>query len=349
MEAEKTSKFIGRWRHRDKLVFRVWPKYKETHLAICRHKEIPIDGIMMTGEGEAEARYHSKNVRMCAFALRDDDVELLAAASAAGARLRLDEMVVHAPGTLDERVKKECWMDVPFDAYPNAPFRTSCDSVMKANQSPRLTVITGADVEEELKKRGYRFGSVAVIESEKEIDEDLICREVVENDAMIVFSGSGVLGTRAKDLLRRARYWVVPGRRPDEDGGTFRGYQFSDRFVRWHYKCPEGERKARQSAHMEKMHEVVREKGQASRRVYFTDQVVNRFAERIGMSRQRVASRFLDDGVIEWLARSADRVKPTVFRQKEKVFMGKITAAVDALEFYYRAIEGRFPTEGRGK
>ena len=341
------SKYIGRWRHRDKLVFRVWPKYKETHAAIVRHGEIPIDGIMMTKEGDAEARYHSKAVRMCAFALREEDMDLLAAASVAGARLRLDEMVVHAPGTADETVKKECWMDVPFDAYPAAPFRTSCDSSMKANQSPRLSVIAGSDVEGELRRRGYEFGRVTVIEREDEIDEDLICREVVENDAIIVFSGHGVLGSRAKELLRRARYWVVPGRRADEDGGVFRGYQFCDRFVRWHYKCPEGERKARQGERLRKMHEATREKGQASRRVYFTDQVVNRFAERIGMSRQRVASRFLDDGVIDWLARSADRVRPRTFRQKEAVFMGKITSAVDALEFYYRAIEGRFPTEGR--
>ena len=42
-------------------------------------------------------------------------------------------------------------------------------------------------------------------------------------------------------------------------------------------------------------------------------------------------------------------MKPKPYREKEAVFCGKITAAVDALEFYYRAIEGRFPTEGRGK
>ena len=82
MSDGKTSKYVGRWRHRDKLVFRVWPKYKETHQAIVRLKEIPIDGFMMTSEGMTEARYHSKNVRMCAFELRDEDVEVL------GRRLR---------------------------------------------------------------------------------------------------------------------------------------------------------------------------------------------------------------------------------------------------------------------
>ena len=349
MSDGKTSKYVGRWRHRDKLVFRVWPKYKETHQAIVRLKEIPIDGFMMTSEGMTEARYHSKNVRMCAFELRDEDVEVLGAAVAGDARLRLDEMVVHTPGTMDEKVKKECWLEVPFDANPNAPYRTSTDSMTKGDQTPRLNNVIGSDLDEELRRRGYEYDKLAIFETEDDIDEDLICREAVENNALIVFAGSGIAGRRAKEILQRARYWVVPGRRPEEEGGLYRGYQFCDRFVRWHFRCPEEERQARQSARLDKMHKIVREKGQATRRVYFTDRVVNRFAERIGMSRQRVASRFLDDGVIDWLARSADKVKPPAYREKEKVFMGKITAAVDALEFYYRAIEGRFPTEGRGK
>lgn len=346
-EAVETSKYVGRWKHRDRLVFRVWPKYKETHAAILRHKTIPIDGFMMTKEGRTEARYHSKDIRECAFELRDEDVELMAAASATDARLRLDEMIVRAPGTADESVKKECWLEVPFDANPNAPYRTSSDSMAKVVLKPQLKCVYATDIEEALAKKGYDFDRIVLIETESDIDEELICRKAVEENAMIVFSGTGVSWARAKEIVGRARYWVVPGRKPDEEGGTFRGYQFSDRFVRWHYKISNGEWAARQSEHMEKMHEIVREKGQTARRVYFTDQVVNRFAERIGMSRQRVASRFLDDGVIEWLARSADAVKPKPCREKERIFKGKITSAVDALEFYYRALEGRFPTEGR--
>ena len=347
MAGESTSKFIGRWRHRDKLVFRVWPMYKETHRAIVAHREIPIDGLMATKEGRTVAMYHSKDVRECAFEVKDEDVELLAAAAEAGARLRLDEMVVHAPGTDDETVKKECWLEVPFDAYPNAPYRTSSDSMAKSDQSPLLRCVHATDIDAELSRRGCDFDKVVVIETEDDIDEDLICRKVVEENAMIAFTANGVLGRRANEILRRARYWVVPGRRPEEDGGTFRGYQFCDRFVRWHYRIPEEERAARRGEHMERMHEVVREKGLANRRVYFTDQVVNRFAERIGMSRQRVASRFLDDGVIDWLARSADKVKPRPFHDAKFTMSPLANKAVDALEFYYRAIEGRFPTEGR--
>ena len=337
MADANTSRFIGRWRHRDKLVFRVWPMYKETHRAIVRQEEIPIDGFMATKDGRMVAMYHSKDVRECAFEVRDEDVETLAAASAADARLRLDEMVVHAPGTTDEKVRMECWLEIPFDVYPKAPYRTSNDSMAKSDQSPLLRCVHATDIDAELAKRGCEFDKVVVIETEDDIDENLICRKVVEENAMIAFTANGVLGRRANEILRRARYWVVPGRRPEEDGGIFRGYQFCDRFVRWHYRIPEEERAARRGEHMEKMHEIVREQGQSRRRVYFTDQVVNRFAERIGMSRQRVASRFLDDGVIDWLARSADKVKPRPFHDAKFTMSPLANKAVDALEFYYRA------------
>ena len=337
MTGESTSKFIGRWRHRDKLVFRVWQMYKETHRAVVTHKEIPIDGFMATKDGRMVAMYHSKDVRECAFEIKDEDVETLAAASAADARLRLDEMVVHAPGTLDERVKKECWLEIPFDAYPNAPYRTGNESMARCDKTPLLRCVQATDIDAELAKRGYEFDKVVVIGAEDDIDEELICRKVVEENAVIAFTKGGILGTRAKQLLRRARYWVVPGRKPEEDGGTFRGYQFSDRFVRWHYRISDEERAARHGEHMERMHEVVREQGQSRRRVYFTDQVVNRFAERIGMSRQRVASRFLDDGVTDWLVRSAEVVKPKMFHDAKLTMSPLANRAVDAIEFFYRA------------
>ena len=62
-----SSLFVNRWRHRDKLVFRVWPMYKETHRAIVTHKEIPIDGFLATKDGRMVAMYHSKEIRECVF------------------------------------------------------------------------------------------------------------------------------------------------------------------------------------------------------------------------------------------------------------------------------------------
>lgn len=39
------NKYVGRWKHRLTLHFRVWPKFKETHDAIAKEKLIPINGI----------------------------------------------------------------------------------------------------------------------------------------------------------------------------------------------------------------------------------------------------------------------------------------------------------------
>jgi hypothetical protein len=58
------------------------------------------------------------------------------------------------------------------------------------------------------------------------------------------------------------------------------------------------------------------------------------------MSRQRVMARFLDDGVVGWLMRSVDNVKAIQGREAEALLRGRVSDAVRALEFYYRAVEG---------
>ena len=87
------------------------------------------------------------------------------------------------------------------------------------------------------------------------------------------------------------------------------------------------------------MHESTREKGRSTRRRYFLENTVTRFAERIGWPRQRVMARFLDDGVVDWLMRSVDNVKPLRSREASSLLAGRISDAVNALEFYYRAVE----------
>ena len=67
---------------------------------------------------------------------------------------------------------------------------------------------------------------------------------------------------------------------------------------------------------------------------------MNRFAERVGMSRQRVMARFLDDGVVDWLMRSVEAIPPVPRRDADSLLRGRVGDAVEALEFYYRAVEG---------
>ena len=116
------SKYIGRWKHRLTLHFRVWPKYKETHDIIAKEKLIPINGIRINDNGGAEV-WNQTHAGICGavFEVGGDDFDVLTAIPKAGARMpAYKKMVVHTPGTTDIRVKKECWLEVPLFAYPDA-------------------------------------------------------------------------------------------------------------------------------------------------------------------------------------------------------------------------------------
>ena len=206
--------------------------------------------------------------------------------------------------------------------------------------------IWGDTPEDALGLAGFGGGRIVFIENDEEIDEDMILREVLQNDAMIVLNHrpatglkSGVSTRAGRRLIEKAMYWTVPGRQPWEDGGVLRGYQFPDRIVRWNRRVDPDKREDEASARLGSMHESTREKGRASRRTYFIENVVTRFAERVGMSRQRVMARFLDEGVVDWLIRSVDNIQPIMFRETSSLLRGRISDAVRALEFYYRAIE----------
>lgn len=340
------SKYIGRWKHRLNLHFRVWPKWELTHKAILTEKDIPITGIRIDKKGHPELWHQKVGRRAFVFEMDDADFDIIAALPKAGARMPMyKKMVVHAPGTADERVKKECWLDVPVFAYEKASERriTLWGSGWSV-KSPHE--ITGDTIEDALGLAGLGKAKYVFIESDEEIDDDMILREVVENDALIVLNHrpahglrSGVSSRAGQRLVEKACYWTIPGRDPCEDGGALRGYQFPDRIVRWIRRIDPEKREDEASARLDSMHETTREKGRASRRTYFIENVVTRFAERVGMSRQRVMARFLDDGVVDWLVRSVDNIKPILYREASSLLRGRITDAVNALEFYYRAIE----------
>ena len=337
------SKYVGRWRHRSKIVFRVWPKWRLTHLAILSEREIPITGIRIDPEGHPELWHQKSGRRAYVFELSDDDFDMISAVSKAGAKEL--GIVVHAPGTADQRVKKECWAEMSFVAYPKASERrVSLWGPGATLNAPHE--LWGDTPEDALGLAGVGDGKFVFIESDEDIEEDLVLREVVENDAMIVLNRRpdapgrrGVSARAGRKLVEKAMYWTVPGRQPWEDGGIFRGYQFPDRIVRWLRRVDPERREAVAAERLDSMHEKTREKGRSGRRTYFIENVVTRFAERVGMSRQRVMARFLDEGVVDWLIRSADNVKPIACRETPSLLRGRISDAVNALEFYYRAIE----------
>lgn len=338
------GKYIGRWRHRTKLVFRVWPKWKLTHKAILSEKDIPITGIRIDKKGHPELWHQKVGLRAYVFEIDDADFDTITAIPKAGARM-MQNIVVHAPGTANERVKKECWAEATVVAYPKASERKI--TPWGSAWNPRAPhEIWGDTPEDALGLAGLGGGRIVFIENDEEIDEDMILREVLQNDAMIVLNHrpatglkSGVSTRAGRRLIEKAMYWTVPGRQPWEDGGVLRGYQFPDRIVRWNRRVDPDKREDEASARLGSMHESTREKGRASRRTHFIQNVVTRFAERVGMSRQRVMARFLDEGVVDWLIRSVDNIQPIMFRETSSLLRGRISDAVRALEFYYRAIE----------
>ncbi len=343
------GKYIGRWMHRLKLHFRVWPKWKEAHDAIASMKTITVNGMRINDDGLPEVWHTNAHGSWgCAFEMSEDDFDVLTAIPKAGARLplRKGDMTIHAPGTFDSRVKKECWLEVPVFAYHDAP-ETMATLWGRGWKQAAPHEVAGTTPEDALGQAGAPCGRIVFFERDEDIDEDVIFREVVEHDAMIVLNrrpahpgGTGVSAETGKRLVRRARFWTVPGRRPWEDGGALRGYQFPDRIVRWHPCAGGASREEVQSARLRLMHETVREQGRASRRTYFLEKTVDRFAERVGMSRQRVVARFLDDGVVDWLMRSVEAVQPVPGRDANSLLRGRVSDAVEALEFYYRAVEG---------
>ena len=351
------GKYIGRWKHRLTLRFRVWPKFKETHEAIAKEKTIPVNGIRINDDGKAEI-WNQKRGGICGsvFEISDDDFDVITAIPKAGARMPMyRHMVVHAPGTIDNLVKQECWLEVPVFAYPDAPERriTLWGSGW-SGISPHE--VFGETPEAALGRAGAPSGRIVLLENDEDIDEELIWREIVEHDAMIVLnrrpdSGrhGGVTKEMGRRLMAKAMFWTVPGRQPWEDGGVFRGYQFADRIVRWTRRIDEKNRAENDAQRLARMHDTTRDKGRSSRRRYFLENVVTRFAERVGISRQRVMARFLDEGVVDWLMRSVDAVPPITNRETSALLRGRISDAVNALEFYYRAVESMAQGNGGGR
>lgn len=343
----KANKYIGRWKHRLTLRFRVWPKFKETHDAIAKEKLIPINGIRINDDGKAEV-WNQTHAGICGavFEVGDDDFDTITAIPKAGARIPANrKMVVRTPGTTDIRIKKECWLEVPVFAYPeSSESKISIWGSHWSGRSPRE--VFGETPEDALGLAGAPTGRIVFIENDEDVDEELICREIVENDAMIVLNHrpepgrrNGVTTEMGGKLMEKAVFWTVPGREPWEDGGALRGYQFADRIVRWNRRVDKENRAENNVQRLARMHDSTRDKGRSSRRKYFLENVVTRFSERIGWPRQRVMARFLDEGIVDWLMRSVDNVKPILYRETSSLLRGRISDAVNALEFYYRAIE----------
>lgn len=343
MATTNEEKYLGRWKMRFDLRFRVWPVGDGAHRLTWKRKTIPIHGFLMNQWGKLEAIYRNwmdeTNINpsrhYLSFEVNDEDAETLAAMPLAGAELDFAKLHIEAPGTLDSKAKQISWLVATVTMNVNAKARTRSAGCLTDDSTPIIKCLKGENLEELVKGTGVEYGKILYIKNKEDIDERAILKAVLEEDAVVVF-GQFIPAKYVHPIQRRAKFWVVEGRKPDEAGGILRGYQFSDRFFRWYKKDLEPmDPKVRLS----KMHEITRERGAARRRTYFVDMVINRFAERIGMSRQWVTAKFIDDGIVDWLIRSVDGVAVVPMRETSALLRGRIRDAVNAIEFYYRAME----------
>ena len=333
-----------------KLVLPVWPMCSLAHDEIKTETDIPIDGANFTPQFRFELIHQiGRTNRYSRYGIADRDRGILSSMASAGARL-IRKMTVKAPGTTDSRVKKECWLEANILAYANAP-ETKAHAFGGSGMPRAVKEIFGESIEDALGLAGIEYSKIHYIAEDSDINEDEIAYEILEQNAIVVLKNrpwspgsSGVTAEAAQKLFDRAKFWTIPGRKPDEDGGLLRGYQFPDRIVRFIRRLREENREEERLERLAKMHSATRQRGKIARRRYFLDKVIDAFAEKIGYSRQFVTSQFLEDRVIQWLARSVDEMElPSKARDPKTLLRGRISDAVRALEFYYRtkmAMEG---------
>lgn len=344
MDAEK---YVGRWKERLVLKFRVWPVGLEAQRLTWERTEIPVHGFLVNRWGKLEAAYRfwmdpdspDKKRGYRTFELSPEDVDVLAAVPLLDAKITLKNLKIRAPGTSEGRERQVSWMKVPIVVNRSKPMRVKMESHWYYSDSvPPVRRLKGPRLDALMEEAGLDPAKRLFIAKPQEVDENAILKAVTEDDAVIVF-GEGVPRDVTRRIVARARWWVVEGRRPDAPGGLLRAYQFCDRFYRWvrHGVGPAENRLAHDRDHIAKMNEIWREKGRRTRRMYFVENTVNGFAKLVGMPRQKVMARFLDDGIVDWLLRSVDAIPPVQGRDAPTLLRGRVSDAVKALEFLYRA------------
>ena len=321
--------YTGRWRHELKLTFRVWPRDARAMKLALAGEEWSGDGMTYNRNEHLEVVHRIGAKGFAPFELSDADAATLSAIGDAGAKL--GEMMIRCPGSLAEIAKKECWLDVRVVVYPKAKWRNpECGF--------RSHYIEGETPEAALAAKGVEAGKVIFVDRPAQIDVAGFARQMVAEDAVLVFDSRRIAGALAKRVREQLSYAVFADRRPDEEGGLYLGYQLADRVFRWQRRVPAERREAERADRLDRMHRATREKGAASRRAYYIGNVVRRIAEKYGVSEQRVMSRFVEEGILDWLLRSVDKVKPVLMRETASLLRGKVSDAVRSIDFYIRGL-----------
>ena len=351
--------WTNRYQHKMTLAIRVWPEGEPAQKASCEKSEWTVDGtIINRNEHLAVCHFHTKKLHYN-WEMSDADANRLAAAGSAGAKF--GKMIVRTPGTLNNSVKKECWLEVPLIIYPMAPELDELhyDSVMRGSEAEIAETVKAAwrrDINRARRWRQKRYGygqasldewqaeqpvreftGVHYIVNPELIDLQMLAEIVMEGKAILV--DKRLKGTvSVREINHALSYWVDKSKAPDEPGGEFMGWELG-RSIFWceNADIPEWLRSDGRATVKEIRRAARRERMSGKMQRYYIEQVTNRIAKKYGISRERVASRFIEEGFLEWMAEESAKIIEDPARMKfpgvEARCHGPVDDAVKALSF----------------
>ena len=360
-------RFTNRWQHKMTLTFRVWPREPRAHQLSVMGKEWSVDGLTYNRNEHLEACHRLGQKGFAAWEISDADALTIAASGTAGAVV--EKMRVKCPGTMDGRIKKECWLEVDVTVYPNANTKPYGPAMRLTRTVACPWDGLAARLQEQWRQgdavqRGHMtrncgkerqakwlptfeprtFEGFEMYESRTVINVPRIAESIMSGK-VVVFKVGDVDTETFQKLRDKLNYYTIPGRKPEEEGGLYRGYQLGDGVIRWARRAVEGDPDYGREAHMRKMHRATREAGQSRRRTHFVEQVVTRISERFGVSRQRTMSVFIEQGLVDYLVRSYDAAaaegKLRIHSDPGTDMRGFVSEAVRIVEFFIEGVLDR--------
>lgn len=331
--------WMNRYQHRMTLTMRAWPTSERTHRASYSQTEYKIDGMTYTHNcrmavtfkyGPAQSEYYS-------WELSKADGERLCSIGTAGARI--DAMRVKCPGTMLDTVKKECWLEVDVTVYPRADDKPwiSKGNLLHGKEEDMRSVVEALwekDWEhnrkwvkrsfgyavlkyrawlEDWEKERRTFKGVHYIMHKELVDYQLMARKIMEGYIVVIdWRLHNNYQVQMSKVHEQLDYWVEPGKAPDEPGGEFMGYCLG-RSVFWgdQMDIPPEVIAEGEAACARYREEAKREKVRGAIRAKFVEMVTVKIATFYGISQERVMSRFIEAGFVDWLAELADGVAAT--------------------------------------
>ena len=360
--------WTNRYQHELTLSIRVWPQGERAFEESMSAPEWSVDGFSMNRDCHMCAAHKFGHRRFFYWEMSDVDADRLACAGHAGAKF--GKMVVRTPGTKYNTAKMECWLEVPLTLNPKAWRRKNeIDPIMRGTEEEiarEVQEVWAMDNRRAGYWRGEYYGFTKA--QQKEYVESLPVREFTGVDYIInpeiadlnllaeaVMKGRAILVDRRlanrldiNEIDRALDCWRIPGAAPDAPGGEFNPLQLG-RSVFWceNASVPEWLRGDGEEAVKKYRTEAHYDKQRAKTQKHYIEKVTERVAKRYGISRDRVAARFIEEGFIDWMAEESEKIwddpKLAKFPGVDAKCQGPIGEAVKILTFCIDAMAIRPP------